>query len=214
MAALTIESSIGSNTYSYKNSVLTDSSAGECMTRRPNLQHHPSAFLITQFNGISKTRTSVSCRSFTNLTAASKLNRFGEKMSLSQVGSREHRDINKGIATMPMEAALEASRTEGGEIGLTPCSFVQRLGKKKVCLFYSLENEDLARRIAVESDAIELRLITWSRVILPFIVLLESEAISKLTPSTAIVLTLRVQQVLAPPPTLRTQDAMFLTSYN
>lgn len=32
---------------------------------------------------------------------------------------------------------------------------------KKVCLFYCAEMKDLAERVAAESDAIELRSITW-----------------------------------------------------
>lgn len=66
---------------------------------------------------------------------------------------------NAGIPmAIPMAAAaLDATRTEINET----MGIAAAVGKKKVCLFYCSETEDLARRIAAESDAVELRSITW-----------------------------------------------------
>jgi hypothetical protein len=41
------------------------------------------------------------------------------------------------------------------------CRLIDKSLKKSVCLFYCSETEDLARRIAAESDTVELRSINW-----------------------------------------------------
>ncbi|KAL2636457.1 hypothetical protein R1flu_007936 [Riccia fluitans] len=65
------------------------------------------------------------------------------------------------ISTLPIAAALAASTSDSIDVDRNVCSLLDRGSKKRVCLFYSNETEDLARRIAAETDSIELKNINW-----------------------------------------------------
>ncbi|KAG6541261.1 hypothetical protein Mapa_017312 [Marchantia paleacea] len=67
----------------------------------------------------------------------------------------------QNIPTLPIAAALAASTSESVDVNGTVCNLLDRGNKKQVCLFYSSETEDLARRIAAETDSIELKSIKW-----------------------------------------------------
>ncbi|CAM6029306.1 unnamed protein product [Sphagnum balticum] len=70
-------------------------------------------------------------------------------------------DIYAGIPTLPISAALAAAGSETAELNGGTCGLLDRPNKKQVCLFYCSETEDLARRIAAETDSIELKSIKW-----------------------------------------------------
>ncbi|OAE26193.1 hypothetical protein AXG93_3457s1190 [Marchantia polymorpha subsp. ruderalis] len=67
----------------------------------------------------------------------------------------------QNMPTLPIAAALAASTSESVDVNGTVCNLLDRGNKKQVCLFYSSETEDLARRIAAETDSIELKSIKW-----------------------------------------------------
>ncbi|KAL3675138.1 hypothetical protein R1sor_025086 [Riccia sorocarpa] len=72
------------------------------------------------------------------------------------------RQANYGnISTLPIATALAASTGESVDLNGNVCSLLDRGSKKRVCLFYSNETEELARRIAAETDSIELKNINW-----------------------------------------------------
>ncbi|KAF8390477.1 hypothetical protein HHK36_025003 [Tetracentron sinense] len=70
-----------------------------------------------------------------------------QKWSLNRVSEIDHLHIIQGSSSVPMAAtaAIESATKNS----------------KKVCLFYCAETKALAERVAAESDAIELRNITW-----------------------------------------------------
>ncbi|CAM6090083.1 unnamed protein product [Calypogeia fissa] len=76
-------------------------------------------------------------------------------------GSQQHVETYANIPTLPIAAALAASTSEAMEVNGLACNLLDRGNKKQVCLFYCPETEDLARRIAAETDTIELRSIRW-----------------------------------------------------
>ncbi|KAJ7549392.1 hypothetical protein O6H91_07G051700 [Diphasiastrum complanatum] len=65
------------------------------------------------------------------------------------------------IPTLPVAAALAASRSEIGELDGGVCRLLDRPNRKNICLFYCSEFEDLAHRIAAETDSVELKSIRW-----------------------------------------------------
>jgi hypothetical protein len=88
-------------------------------------------------------------------------------------------DMYAAIPTLPIAAALAAAGSETAELNGGTCGLLDRPDKKQVCLFYCSETEDLARRIAAETDSIELKSIRWgfaplSKILLqPFFVCIE-----------------------------------------
>ncbi|KAH8967392.1 hypothetical protein BDL97_03G076300 [Sphagnum fallax] len=70
-------------------------------------------------------------------------------------------DMYAAIPTLPIAAALAAAGSETAELNGGTCGLLDRPDKKQVCLFYCSETEDLARRIAAETDSIELKSIRW-----------------------------------------------------
>ncbi|KAH7307399.1 hypothetical protein KP509_22G057300 [Ceratopteris richardii] len=77
--------------------------------------------------------------------------------------SKELQEAYPGMTTLPVATAIAASTSsDGAELPSSlACSLLDRSSKKSVCLFYCAETEDLARRIAAESDTIELKSINW-----------------------------------------------------
>eukprot|EP00249_Psilotum_nudum_P007793 c20821_g1_i1 orf=162-1454(+) len=65
------------------------------------------------------------------------------------------------IPTLPISAALAASGGDTLDFNALSCGLLEKSEKRRVCLFYCSETEDLARRIAAESDTIELKSINW-----------------------------------------------------
>lgn len=66
------------------------------------------------------------------------------------------------IPTLPLSVALAASTSDVSGANTGPASRIfSTSSKKQVCLFYTAENEDLARRIAQETDSIQLQTIVW-----------------------------------------------------
>ncbi|KAI5060394.1 hypothetical protein GOP47_0024814 [Adiantum capillus-veneris] len=77
--------------------------------------------------------------------------------------TEEFKDAYSEMSTLPIAAALAASATsDSSELSSSlTCRLLDRSTKKSVCLFHCSETEDLARRIAAESDTIELKAINW-----------------------------------------------------
>lgn len=71
--------------------------------------------------------------------------------------------VHANIPSLPVATTIAASASSSGD--LAPSSFSLRPPekslKKSVCLFYCDETEHLARRIAAESDTIDLKTINW-----------------------------------------------------
>jgi hypothetical protein len=95
---------------------------------------------------------SLSCKALPHTTATS-----AEDLMNSNKLRTDQSNAGIPMAIPMAAAALDATRTEINET----MGIAAAVGKKKVCLFYCSETEDLARRIAAESDAVELRSITW-----------------------------------------------------
>lgn len=70
-------------------------------------------------------------------------------------------DIYAGISTIPISASLIGSGVDANDLTGGVCSLTDRPHKKQVCLFYCDETEELARRIAAETDSVELKSIRW-----------------------------------------------------
>eukprot|EP00250_Pteridium_aquilinum_P033909 c6627_g1_i1 orf=65-1066(+) len=72
-------------------------------------------------------------------------------------------EVYAGMPTLPIAEAMAASTSSDHSTLATSasCSLLDKSAKKSVCLFYCSETEDLARRIAAESDTIELKSINW-----------------------------------------------------
>jgi phosphoribosylpyrophosphate synthetase len=70
-------------------------------------------------------------------------------------------DIYAGISTIPISASLIGSGVAANELNGDVCSLTDRPSKKQVYLFYCDETEELAQRIAAETDSIELKSIKW-----------------------------------------------------
>lgn len=86
------------------------------------------------------------------------------KMAESMVmQAEESKKTYAGMPTLPIAAAMAASTSsDPSDLGVsTSCRLLDKSNKKSVCLFYCSETEDLARRIAAESDTIELKSINW-----------------------------------------------------
>lgn len=97
---------------------------------------------------------SLSCKALPHTTAASP-----EDSTNSNKLRADQSNAGITMAIPVAVTALDATRTQTNQmIGIAADG-----GKKKVCLFYCSETEDLARRIAAESDAVELRSITWRK---------------------------------------------------
>ncbi|KAG0624220.1 hypothetical protein M758_3G232100 [Ceratodon purpureus] len=69
-------------------------------------------------------------------------------------------DIYAGISTIPISAALIGSGVDANEL-VGDVIDQPKTNKKLVYLFYCDETEELARRIAAETDSVELRSIKW-----------------------------------------------------
>ena len=67
------------------------------------------------------------------------------------------------IATLPVASAIVASTTDTGEITPPSEAVAEDEGCrfKRVCLFYCPETEELAHRIAAQSDSIQLKCVNW-----------------------------------------------------
>lgn len=87
--------------------------------------------------------------------------REGEASNSVMQPQSEKADIYANISTIPISASLIGSGVDASELTGRVCNIADRPHKKQVCLFYCDETEDLARRIAAETDSIELSTIKW-----------------------------------------------------
>lgn len=114
---------------------------------RDDLQCHYKNIAVASLTKLIRQRSSpLNYKVFLNLTA--------DEASLLKIHATES---NKKSMSFSMAATLAARRTENDEMGFDG----YRGQKKNICLFYCAETHDLACRIAAESDAIELRSISW-----------------------------------------------------
>ena len=72
--------------------------------------------------------------------------------------------ITSTSITMPLldgSSMPSSSSSDPSDFASLSCRLIDKSHKKSVCLFYCSETEELARRIAAESDTIELKSINW-----------------------------------------------------